>query len=104
MSDDNPYGYRDADYPPPPRRVDGAGVALGVVAGIALTVADVSLIRYGAALAVLAGLLGFALAIGLVTRPSPFAKGLGVGLLVALSIALLLVGSCLAIIATSDFG
>ena len=29
MTDDNPYGVPPEDYPPyPPKRVDGAGVAL----------------------------------------------------------------------------
>jgi hypothetical protein len=101
MSDDNPYGNPDDD---PPRRVDGAGVAVGLVGGIVLTVLDVMLIVTGPALPVLAGLLSFGFAIWLLTRPAPFTKGLGVGLLVSLSVALLLVGSCIAILAGSTFG
>jgi hypothetical protein len=98
MSDDNPYRNPDGDHRPP-RRVDGAGVALGVVIGIVLTVLALSLGSTGVLLPVLVGLIGSLLAIWLVTQPSPIAKGTGVGMLVAISVSLLLVGSCLAIIA-----
>ena len=102
MSDDNPY--RNQEYPPyPPRRVDGAGVALGVVAGIVLTVLDVTAIVQGPPVGVVLGVLFFGFSVWLVLQRSPFAKGFGVGLLVTFSVALVLVGSCAALIAGSDF-
>jgi hypothetical protein len=95
--------WGDPDLPPPykERSVDGAAVALGIVAsffvvvGISILTVGVFWIGLGAGIAVVAG------AIWLCTQPTAFRKGFGVGLLVGYALVLLLVGACFAIVAGS---
>ena len=99
MSD---WGPPQVPPPPrPPRKVDGAAVALGIVAsffvvvGVAILSAGVFWIGFGAGIAVIVG------AIWLCLSPVPFRRGFGVGLLVGYAIVILLIGACFALVAGS---
>jgi hypothetical protein len=99
MTDENqPWG--SPGQWPKPRRVDGGAVALGILLGIGLMIADgVSAGIPGGPIVV--GIGSLVLAIWLITQPSPFRKGLGVGILASVAIVILLIGACFAIFAGS---
>jgi hypothetical protein len=79
-------------------KVSGGGAALGVVLSFPLAVGCVTLGQAGWLVAAAIGLVAFVM----LKTESPFAKGVGAGLLIAGGIELLLVASCLAIASGID--
>jgi hypothetical protein len=95
--------WGDPNLPPPykQRRVDGAAVALGIVAAIAIAIVDTAAGAVVPFVGFVLGIGSVALAIWLCTQPHPFRKGLGVGILVGYAIIILLIGACFALFLSS---